>query len=101
MDGSGRVLGLFNGTLGRNGCKALLFFDFSRQAMHVEKSLLPGSAEASFRKQDITRLLPQAEQCLESIIGLSRSGSKLFPCNPKGLNTLRPPSHVPGIYRVT
>ena len=50
IDGSGRVLALLDRLLGRNGCCAVLFLDFSRQVIQVEKTLLPGLAEASFKK---------------------------------------------------
>jgi hypothetical protein len=44
---------LFEETLGCNGCKALLFLDRARHAIQVEKTLVPGLAEAFARKEDI------------------------------------------------
>ncbi len=44
---------LFEETLGCNGCRALLFLDRVRHAIQVEKTLVPGLAEAFARKEDI------------------------------------------------
>jgi hypothetical protein len=74
IEGFGRV-GAFVGCgtrllgciLGSNGCKAFLFRHRSRQVIQVEKTLLPGSAEAFLRKKESKRFWAHEEQYLESI----------------------------------
>ena len=44
---------LFEGILGCNGCRALLFLDRARHAIQVEKTLVLRLAEAFARKEDI------------------------------------------------
>ena len=44
---------LFEGILGSNGCRALLFLHRARHVIQVEKTLVPGLAEAFARKEDI------------------------------------------------
>jgi hypothetical protein len=54
--------------LGSNGCKAFLFRHRSRQVKQVEKTLLPGLAEAFLRKKESKRFWAHEEQYLESIL---------------------------------
>ena len=44
---------LFEGILGSNGCRALLFLHRVRYVIQVEKTLVPGSAKTFARKEDI------------------------------------------------
>jgi hypothetical protein len=64
------VVRLLDGILGCNGYKALLFLDRSRQEIQVKKTLVPGFAEGFLRKQESICLWAQAEQYLESILGV-------------------------------
>jgi hypothetical protein len=64
----GRVVRLLRGTLGHNGCKAFLFFEFlARQGMQVLKILLPKSEEVSLRNEERTCFCRHEEQYFESI----------------------------------
>jgi len=59
--------GFFDGRFGSNACTALLFFDLLRHGIQVAKTLLLGSAEVSFRKEESKSLRAHAEQYFESI----------------------------------
>ena len=74
IEGFGRVgcgTRLLACILGSNVCKAfrLVFDRRSRQRMQVAKTLLPGLAEASARKEESKSFCRQPEQYLESISG--------------------------------
>jgi hypothetical protein len=59
---------LLGGTLGHNGCKAFLFFEFlARQGMQVLKILLPRSEEVSLRNEERACFCMHEEQYLDSI----------------------------------
>ena len=59
---------LLGGTLGHNGCKAFLFFEFlARQGMQVLKILLPKSEEVSLRNEERACFCMHEEQYFESI----------------------------------